>query len=323
MKCNYVGNSSQSIVSVPNFFLMRKFKNIDTFSNNNPSSKNYFSEKKLFGKVREMNFSHNQRNNHREFEEYNRKRSYPRGRHLLTKISSSLNSKDFPVNVKIPEELHEYNKFTQYMNKLYPEKKNERVAEIKTNISKVIATLDPNFHKKKSEESFPTQLDTLHSSSQNEFKTKINYYKILTESEKFQQSIDNKILNLSKNNFLKLKKSISRDYNETQAKFAPKLTMSSDLIPKIHKILKNPLFESESDLGKPKELKEQSTFKSSFKLDIPTNTREPITTDVHFQFRKRKIEDEMLINIEKYHSKAIKENIQQRLKTTYFGPFYN
>jgi len=323
MKCNYVGNSSQSIVSVPNFFLLRKFKNIDTFSNNNPSSKNYFSEKELFGKVREMNFSHNQRNNHKEFDEYNRKRSYPRGRRLLTKISSSLNSKDFPVNVKIPEELHEYEKFTQYLNKINPEeKKNERVAEIKSNISNVIARLDPNFHKKISEESFPTQLNTLHSSSQNEFKTKINYYKILTESEKFQQSVNNKIQNLSKNNFLK--KSISRDYNETQAKFVPKLTMSSDLIPKIHKILKNPLFESQSDLGKTIELKEQRTFKSSFKLDIPTYKREPITTtNVHFQLRKRKIEDENLINIEKYHSKAIKENIQQPLKTIYFEPFYN
>jgi hypothetical protein len=70
-----LGNTSQSIVPVPNFFLNSTFSDVDTFKV--PSRRRYFREKDLFRHTRDLNFSNNRRHNQKKYEDFNKEKFIP------------------------------------------------------------------------------------------------------------------------------------------------------------------------------------------------------------------------------------------------------
>lgn len=69
------GNTSQSIVSVPNIFLIRDIKSVETFNTNKKDT--YFVVNKLFSKAQQLNINNNPMRFNRKYEEYNKKKYIP------------------------------------------------------------------------------------------------------------------------------------------------------------------------------------------------------------------------------------------------------
>jgi len=338
MSCNYLGNSSQSIIPVPNFFYTRKLKSLDTFTNNNINTKKHFTEKDLFNKIKELNFSRNYRNNDKVFEEYNTRRLVPKQHREIKKISSSLNTKDLPGKARIPEELFEFEKYNQYMEKMNSqEQTKERIEEMRSNINGVIDRLNSNsiddLISKKRNDAFSTknQFTTVNSLNPFDFKTKITYFNAETENEKFQQSIKDKMHNLSKNNFLKtnlFKKSSS--YNEygaliatqgsqsgTKFGFMDKNTKSSEFLPS--NLVSDNL---KTSLNIKRNLVDTFNFKKDFKMDTMFSSSKGTRSDVRIPFRKRKYDEEMLINTDLYNSREQRRDYKPK-KSIIHEPFFS
>ena len=98
-----LGNTSQSKVPIPKFFLNNSLKNMETFEVS--QGKRYFREKDLFGRTKDINFCNNQRNYNRKNENFNKQKYIPD----LTNINSILKSysqthyKKSPVQKNIPK----------------------------------------------------------------------------------------------------------------------------------------------------------------------------------------------------------------------------
>jgi hypothetical protein len=304
---NVVGNTSQSIIPVPNFFLTRKLKSIDTFTNNNTRSRKYFSETELFKKTRDLNFSHNKRNNDKAFEEYNMKRIVPKHRKEVKTISSSLNSlTDFAPTTRVPEEMLEYEKFSQYMERVNSQVRSKEIKdEMVSNINNIIDKLSPNYIvestvlKKRSETNFKTNYSTLNSLS--DFKARLNYFTAETETEKFQNSIKNKIHNLTKNHFLKTSYIGS---NNTSGFLAPKATKSSEFI---HNSLTNKILTS-THMPVITDLNKAYASSTDFKMDTMSNG----VTDIRIPFRNRKYDEKTLMDTEKYNCRLQRHDYKPR-----------
>jgi len=90
-KTNF-GNTSQSIVSVPNIFLIREIKSVETF--NTERRNRYFKEKQLFSQAQQLNINNNPVKNHRKFEEYNKVKYQPINKIVASNIepTNSLNT---------------------------------------------------------------------------------------------------------------------------------------------------------------------------------------------------------------------------------------
>ena len=85
-----LGNTSQSIIPVPDFFLTRTLREMDTFSISNQKKK-YFKENELFRMTRDINLSNNPRNRHRKYEKYNREKFIPY--HKVKEVIPNSNNK--------------------------------------------------------------------------------------------------------------------------------------------------------------------------------------------------------------------------------------
>jgi hypothetical protein len=70
-----IGNTSQSNVPVPNFFLNKNITQMETFEIS--KGKKYFTEKDLFRNTKDINFCNNRRNFNRKFDEFNRTKFTP------------------------------------------------------------------------------------------------------------------------------------------------------------------------------------------------------------------------------------------------------
>jgi hypothetical protein len=71
-----LGNVSQSIIPVPDFYFTRSLREMDTFSVST-FPKKYFTEKGLFKQTKDINLNNNLRNRHRRYEKYNREKFIP------------------------------------------------------------------------------------------------------------------------------------------------------------------------------------------------------------------------------------------------------
>lgn len=81
-----LGNTSQSTVPVPNFFLNNSLNQMETFEVSD--KKRYFREKDLFRMTKDINFCNNPRNFNRKHENFNKQKYIPD----LTNINSILKS---------------------------------------------------------------------------------------------------------------------------------------------------------------------------------------------------------------------------------------
>ena len=64
------GNTSLSVVTIPNYFYTRNLIPVEAFKNS-PKS-NYFQENTLYKKFKDINVSQNPRNDNKKFEQYNK-----------------------------------------------------------------------------------------------------------------------------------------------------------------------------------------------------------------------------------------------------------
>lgn len=74
-KLHHFGNTSQSIVSVPNIFLIRDIKPVETFKIRKKDK--YFREKNLLAQAQQLNINNNPVKNNRKLEEYNKTKYIP------------------------------------------------------------------------------------------------------------------------------------------------------------------------------------------------------------------------------------------------------
>lgn len=84
-----LGNVSQTIVPVPNFFLNKNLTHVDTF--NVTAGKRYYREKELLKCTKDLNFSNNPRKYSKKYDEINKEKYVPIHRRIL-QDNSALNS---------------------------------------------------------------------------------------------------------------------------------------------------------------------------------------------------------------------------------------
>lgn len=112
-----LGNTSQSKVPVPNFFLNKNLKQLETFEIS--EGKRYFREKDLFGQTKDLNFCNNPRNFHRKFEKINREKYLPDLSNInsILKIQTKSQIKRlFNAKNTSPKD-NTYNNFRDYVEK--------------------------------------------------------------------------------------------------------------------------------------------------------------------------------------------------------------
>ena len=131
-----LGNTSQSNVPVPNFFLNKELKQMETFQVS--KSKKYFREKDLFRNTKDINFCNNPRNFNRKHENFNKTKYSPDLTNLnsFLKTGSKSNNKKshFPTENPKPDTYDNFRNFmqrTNITNYTNPELRDE----IKTNIN--------------------------------------------------------------------------------------------------------------------------------------------------------------------------------------------
>jgi hypothetical protein len=162
-----LGNTSQSIVPVPNFFLNTTHREVDTFKV--PTRRRYFREKDLFRHTKDLNFSNNRRQNNKKLEEYNKEKYVPvhkkemnlnfrnlqgsltglkYGQDDIYLLDSDRVDKDDTKKLKSLNS--EFGKFTQYMEKTNVSKitKGDVRGEISSNIKELLEKINTNLDMK-------------------------------------------------------------------------------------------------------------------------------------------------------------------------------
>ena len=150
-----IGNTSQSIVPVPNFFLNRTTRDLDTF--HVPRRKFLFREKDLYKCTKDININNNPRNHNRRLDDLNRTKYHPiyhkRNTSFDDKLNgeqagstgySSLYAQTIPSREKkIEVEKSEYEKYQEYMNKTNFMRHDLR-DEIKSDVKNLIERININ-----------------------------------------------------------------------------------------------------------------------------------------------------------------------------------
>ena len=94
------GNTSQSIVPVPNFFLTRNLKTVDTFTVR--KGRKYYKEKDLFKEAKEFNINNSSKShNYRKYDEYNRTKYIPIHKQVSFNSTFKTSSSSTAVNKTI------------------------------------------------------------------------------------------------------------------------------------------------------------------------------------------------------------------------------
>jgi hypothetical protein len=202
-----LGNTSQSIVPVPNFFLTRTLKEMDTF-NISLYKKNYFRETDLFKKTADINISNNPRNRNRKYEQYNRTKFIPVHRmqvvcdntNLMTTVKddsasdSEIEKPPKKIQAKPAEIQTKQGQINTYYNELNQRSQNFR-EQIKQNFDNLLDSLNKRFVLG------PHAGET----TENYYKTNSEQYSLITtfnrnnenENLKFKRDIINKIDSLN------------------------------------------------------------------------------------------------------------------------------
>lgn len=162
-----LGNTSQSIVPVPNFFLNSTFSDVDTFKV--PSRRRYFREKDLFRHTRDLNFSNNRRHNQKKYEDFNKEKYIPIHKRDINlnigNLQGSLSKQKYGQNDmylldsdrvdkdetnKFKSSNLEFGKFTHYMEKTNISKivNGDVREEISSNIKELLEKINTNLDMK-------------------------------------------------------------------------------------------------------------------------------------------------------------------------------
>lgn len=111
-----LGNTSQSKVPVPDFFITKNLKQMETFQVSD--RKRYFREKDLFRMTKDLNFCNNPRNYNRKHENFNKEKYQPdlNNINLLLTNYNTTNSKKF-LNTIVSPKANTYDNFRYFLEK--------------------------------------------------------------------------------------------------------------------------------------------------------------------------------------------------------------
>jgi hypothetical protein len=295
-----LGNTSQSVVPVPNFFYTRSLVDRETFHIS--TEKRYFREKDLFSKTRDMNFCNNTRNFHRKYEEFNKTKYIPI--HHQTKAHTHPDLEELPLRRKNPfdekegtlkpieniKNMKDFIHRTNTMNYTNPELREE----IRNNIGNLLDRINSNLNTKKFDE-YDTK--AIFNKTIEINYTPITLFNLNNESEstKFKNILKRKLESMTTIHedakFKALKKfesSDKKDSSNFRNIFLPvldkKVTFSDEDQKKINSLI----------------LKENSSEK---KIDFLSPTRREYA-DLRGEkiSYRRKLKDNSLINFNKYNS---------------------
>jgi hypothetical protein len=218
-----LGNTSQTVIPVPNFFYNQTSREIDTF--NVSHRRRYFKEKDLFRMTKDMNFSNNPRKNLKKFEQLNKEKYIPihkRNLHTKHNLSSKVRNTREDENLKTfnsdsseskeKYDVKKHNGFKQYTD--YMERTNfskitqgDVREEIRTNIKDLLDKINTNFDIEKFK-----QVDI---KSHSETMNSIKFTPLATinqneenETQRFKNTLRNKIKSLTTVNSLSKEKAI-------------------------------------------------------------------------------------------------------------------
>jgi hypothetical protein len=210
-----LGNTSQSIVPVPNFYYTRDLKPMDTF-NISLYNKRYFKEKDLLRQTQDININNNPRNRNRKYNTYNKVKFVPLHRvdmnqseppEILTTVKYDSEDSDVEANqVTLTQnttkpriirtvEQEKRNQLTEYHTSLN-QTSNMFRNEIKRNIDDLIDRLGKRLDTNRN-----YNTDT----AENYYKTNAETYSLITaynrtndnDTIKFKKDIKSKIESLS------------------------------------------------------------------------------------------------------------------------------
>ena len=108
------GNTSQTQIPVPNFYLTKNVIEMEVFKTNN-DMKSTFREKDLFRQTKDINLSNNFRNKQKLFEEYNKEKYIPIHKREAFYLKSLANSQIKPITSN--KYVEDYDKFQNYLKK--------------------------------------------------------------------------------------------------------------------------------------------------------------------------------------------------------------
>lgn len=143
-----IGNTSQTNVPVPNFYLTKNIKEMETFKVS--EGKKYFREKDLFRNTKDLNFCNNPRNNTRKHECFNKAKYSPDVNELKDFMKTNTNLNTTGRKTFYSKDTNRKDNFSNYRNFL--ENTNiEQVInpnlkeEIKTNINVLLDKITHNY----------------------------------------------------------------------------------------------------------------------------------------------------------------------------------
>lgn len=133
-----IGNLSQSIVPVPNFFLNKDQRDLETFHINR--RRRYYREKDLFQMTHDINLNNNYRNNQRIIEEFNK-----------TKYIPPYSLKTNQTTKNLSTETNEYTKMMNFLktSDVVSNRNPELREEIKANVQNLLDRINSDYDLKR------------------------------------------------------------------------------------------------------------------------------------------------------------------------------
>jgi len=194
-----MGNTSMSIIPVPDFFLNKTLYDMETFKV--IKKKSYFKEKDLFYKTKDLNLANNPRINLNKFESFNKTKYFPPHRSLSQNeppIKSVLQRTTFTnkefFNQKLPPECLNYKKYQDYMHKINEQYNTTNFRDtLRSNLNDIVESVHLDYDVKKwstSKETLPEYMYEINSIVTG------NNAEYDNSSKNFQTTLRNKINSL-------------------------------------------------------------------------------------------------------------------------------
>lgn len=192
------GNTSQSIVAVPNIFLLRDIKTVETFQT--VKRDRYFKEKSLLAQAQQLNINNNPIKNNRKLEDYNK-------------------TKYIPINQIISSQVKPANNLNIHYNRNYSMPKKETLIsnmttteaeDIKFNNNSSMLVIDEESKNNRNEERKPLGMNL---TSTNKYLNEYNKFEKEFEKHHVSNYTNPKLVTDIKNNLNKLIDRINANYD--------------------------------------------------------------------------------------------------------------
>jgi hypothetical protein len=247
-----LGNTSQSIVPVPNFFLNSTFSDVDTFKV--PARRRYFREKDLFRHTRDLNFSNNRRHNQKKYEDFNKEKYIPIHKRDINlnigHLQGSLSGQKYGQNDmylldsdrvdkdetnKFKSSNLEFGKFTHYMEKTNISKivNGDVREEISSNIKELLEKINTNLDMKEYNKFDKKHNSMIHNTIKFTPITTFNKHNE-NETDRFKRTLKEKLNSLTAVNEKSKEKALtSLNFNYSSSKEGI-ISNSNNENPKLH-----------------------------------------------------------------------------------------